>query len=226
MRGALGGLAVLILVLLGAGVVPAQAADELGLSADGQTWSNHLDGPLFDSAARWAPGDVRQAHFYVRNQAADEGTLTVAVETRNAQRLLRHDRIQLSARVGSDPWVDLAPDGQAIRLNGAALPADSVRRVKVRAHFDFGSGNDSQRLRAKWRFRVTLSGVDSDPGEGPTEPTGPVDPGGDDQDQAGGLPNAGAPAVGWWIVVGATAVGVGLALMRGRFGKERQHGTP
>lgn len=208
----------LAVLLLGVMASPAHAADELGLSPDGQTWSGQLSGPLFDPTVRWVPGDARRAQFYVRNQAADSGTLTIAVLSRDLDRLLRDDHLQLSARVGSDAWVDLAPGGQAVRLNAAALPAEAVRKVEVRARFDFASGNRTQRDAVAMDFKVTLSGADSTPVPDPNDPDGTPDPK-DDTD----LPDTGAPPVGWLLVAAGAAIGFGLALMKRRRREEPGH---
>ncbi len=219
----LGRLAALVVLSVSMVSSPAYASDELGLSADGQVWTADLAGPLFDPALRWVPGDVRDAEFFVRNQASDGGRLTVAVETSDRDRLLREKDIRLSARVGSDPWVALAPGGQAFRLNDALLPADAVRMVRVKALFDPASGNRSQRKRLALSFRVTLSGEDAatDPDDGVSDETnGP----GSAQDpiDAGDLPETGAPSVGWLVLAASGLIGFGMALMRRR-NEEEEH---
>lgn len=206
-----------IVLVLSVAVSPVHAADELGLSSDGQTWSVDLAGPLFDQAIRWVPGDERQAEFYVRNQADAGGTLMVAVEAQDPDHLLRQEDMQLSARVGSEPWVELAPIGQAFRLDAAALPAGAVRKVEVKAGFNPASGNRSQRLAASFRFKVTLSGIDpTQVAEQPDEAQNPYTD----------LPKTGAPALAWFILVGGTAIGIGFALRKLAIAEEVSHGTP
>ncbi len=217
MTRSVAGLAAMLVLVLGAAAPPAQAADELGLSPDGRTWSAGLPGPLFDPKVRWVPGDARRADFYVRNQAADGGTLTVAVQTQDPDRLLGAKDIRLSARVGSDGWVDLAPGGQAFRLNDATLPADAIRKVTVKARFDPTSGNRSQRKSVALSFRVTLVDAASDPNPDPDVS--------DETGEPSDLPDAGAPAVGWFLVAGGVAIGVGLALIKRRRREESAHGT-
>ncbi|KQZ70126.1 hypothetical protein ASD66_10700 [Nocardioides sp. Root151] len=194
----------------------AHAADELGVSRDGRTWADHLDGSLFDSRLLWVPGDVRTAAFYVRNQADDAGTLTISVESRDPDRLLRDDDLRIETRVGDQGWVALEQRDGAHRWEHSALPAGDSRRVQVRASFDPASANDSQRDHVGFRFMVTLA--DADAGAGPGDDGGDGLPG-------AGLPDTGAPAVGWTLVVAGIAIGTGLALMkRGRRG-ETGHGT-
>ena len=61
-------------------VAASAQTDRLGLSSDGVTFAETLKKPLFDSAIRWVPGDVRVATFYVRNQAETAGNLQVAIK--------------------------------------------------------------------------------------------------------------------------------------------------
>src|SRR5688500_5683454 len=58
---------------------PAVAADEIGLSSDGGSWSSTLAQPLFDPAFRWVPGDHETASFWVRNESDDSALLDVAI---------------------------------------------------------------------------------------------------------------------------------------------------
>lgn len=221
------GLAVLLVAILSLSASPAQAADELELSSDGQSWSGQLPGPLFDPALRWVPGDDRHAEFYVRNQADDGGTVTIAVDSPDQDQSVLVRDIRLSARIGSESWVDLAPMGEAFRLNAAALPADAVRKLTVRARFDPASGNRSQQSAVALSYTVTLSDAastsdpDDEAADGTDQPT--------DSDAAqnlngaADLPNTGAPAVGWLLVAAGVAVGVGLALMKRRRREDSAH---
>ncbi len=212
-------------------VPTAQAAGELGLSWDGRTWLEQLSEPMFDPAARWVPGDVGTKAFHVRNQSESGANLNIAVVTRDDDGLLRHEDIGLSARVGAGDWVDLKRTDKNFKLNSDALPVGESRKVDVRAHFDFASPNRSQRKQLALQFRVVLSDakVSPDDFEGPGdvngEPIVPVDPGNVDDDSKGPLPNTGAPAVGWFIIAGGIAIGIGLALIKRRKREEPEHAT-
>ncbi len=229
----------------------AQAADEVGLSWDGSTWSEQLSEPMFDPAARWVPGDVGTKVFHVRNQAESGAILTIAVATRDDDGLLRYEDIRLSARVGTEDWMDLESTEQNFRLSNDALPAGESRKVEVRAHFDFASPNRSQNKQLALKFIVTLTdaqaspGGPGDPGEveptapetpgqgeptdpgtpGEGEPTDPGRPGDVDDGSKEPLPNAGAPAVGWVIVAAGVAIGSGLTLITRRKREETEHDT-
>ncbi len=206
----------------------AQAADELGLSWDGHTWAEQLSEPVFDPAALWVPGDVGAKTFHVRNQAESGAILTIAVNTRDDDDLLRNEDIKLSARVGTEDWVDLKQTEQNFRLSNDELPAGESRKIEVKADFDFASPNRSQQKQLALNFRVTLSDAQASPDdhEGPgddDESTGPGDTGGVDDEANGPLANAGAPAVGWVIVAGGVAIGAGLRLITRRKRKETEH---
>lgn len=201
----------------------AHAADELDLSWDGQTWSKQLSQPMFDAKARWVPGDVGTKSFYVRNQGESGANLTIAVVARDDDGLLRFQDIQLSARVGAEDWVALETTERNFRLNNDILPAGEARKVEVRAQFDFGSPNRSQREQLTLKFRVTLSdsrASSEDPGNPEPNPPGDGDDGSD-----GSLPNSGAPAVGWVIVAAGVLMGSGATLIKKRKREETGHDT-
>lgn len=208
-------------LLLASITVPsaAHADDEIGLSWDGQNWSSRLDGSLFDGSVRWVPGDVRTAAFHVRNQAGDGATVAIAVESTDRDRLLRSDDLQLEARVGGAEWVEVDRVGTRFRINESVLGAGESSRVQVRATFDPAATNQSQRSELRMRFRVVLSDADAAPGNGNEGETGDRD-----DTVTGALPDTGAPAVGWLILLGGTMLGVGLALLRRR--EEETDGTP
>lgn len=207
----------MITLLLSLAPTSAHAADELGVSWDGQSWSGSLSGSLFDPSVRWVPGDVRTNAFHVRNQASDAGNLTIWVEGRDEDRLLRDGDIHLSAKVGSESWVPLARTGTQFRLNSDELSVGDSRKVEVRASFDPVSTNASQHEELALRFQVTLADARANGGgDDPVDST-------DDSD--GLLPNTGAPGVGWLVVAAGAAIGVGLALMKRRGGEgEERHG--
>ncbi len=172
----------------------AAAADEIGLSRDGRTWSAELAEPLFDPAFRWVPGDVETASFLVRNQAADTGDLTIDVIGTRVDTLLETGDLEVATRAGDGDWVAVSEPGTH-RLSRTTVAAGAQERVDVRVSFDPASTNASQLTQLALRFTVRLS--DSRAGS---------DAG------AGLLPDTGAPRVAGLLVVAVGAVVGGLVL--------------
>ncbi|QIX26923.1 hypothetical protein ncot_10140 [Nocardioides sp. JQ2195] len=198
---------------------PAVAADEVGVSWDGQSWSSHLAEPLFDPSVRWVPGDVREVSFFVRNQASDAGHLTISVESRDRDHLLRNGDIDLSAKVGRDRRVRLEQTDRTFRLSSDSLSGGESRRIRIRASYDPTSTNATQRDDLALSFRVTLADASATNGGAVTDGSP------DESDRL--LPGTGAPATGWLIVTAGVGMGVGAALMRRKDRKEAGtgHGT-
>ncbi|HET6153921.1 MAG TPA: hypothetical protein VFE15_13285 [Marmoricola sp.] len=136
---------------------PASAAPQIGLSADGQTWSATLPAPLFDAADLWVPGDMRTASFYVRNQAADSGTLSVTAVVGDPDKLLDHRDVALQVRRDSGPWVSLPAGTTARPFGDQALAAAAQARIDIRAELLPSSPNRSQTTALHLDFRVGLT---------------------------------------------------------------------
>ncbi len=211
----------------------AHAANEMGLSWDGGTWSGQLTGPMFDPALLWVPGDVETKTFHVRNGADSGANLTIELITQDDDGLLRNADVALSARVGAEDWVDLERTEENFQLNRDALPAGESRTVDVRTRFNFDSPNRSQRKNVSLQFRVTLSEaqtvpeVPGDPGDVDPAPPVAVDPddvnAGTDTKPKDSLPNAGAPTIGWAIVAAGILIGAGLTLISRRTREDTGH---
>lgn len=205
------------MLLLGLVSAPVHAADQLALSRDGQHWSAQLPGSLFDPAVRWVPGDRRTESFFVRNTTSDRGELAISVHSTDPDRLLTRDDVVLEVRVGDRAWRTLDGARRSVKLDSSTLAGGEQTRVSVRASFRPDAGNRTQRDSLGLDFAVRLS--DAGAGDG-----GDDDDGG--QDDGGGLlPDTGARAAGWMLVVAGAAVGVGLALMRRNNGKEAADAT-
>lgn len=197
------GAAVGSFVAIAVTIPPALAADELGLSRDGQVWSAQLRGPLFDPHVRWVPGDERVEAFFVRNQASDGADLAIAVSSADRDRLLARDDITVAARVGGSAWTPLDRVDGHYPLSTRVIASGGTERVQVRAAFDPASTNQSQTKHLRLDFRVVLSAAAA--GDG----------GDDDSDTAGGvLPDTGAPQMGWALLAAAAMIGTGAALVR------------
>ena len=194
-------------LLLGAGASPAAAADQIGLSRDGRSWSSTLGTPVFDPAVRWVPGDVRQARFYVRNQAAQSGLLSLQIDVRDPDSLLAGDDVRLQVRRDSGAWTPVRADGRSVLVGGAQLAPATSTRVEVRATFVAGSPNPSQRTELELGFSVALVEQNSD-----VEPPG------------GFLPQTGGIALVWVRVgFGLLALGAGILIALRRTHRRKDH---
>jgi len=194
---------------------PAVAADEIGLSNDGTSWSPSLPQPLFDPAFRWVPGDSETASFYVRNQGPTSALLTVEARSADTDELLENEDIMLRARADGGDWVDLENGTASESLNAQSIGRGGVVRVDVNVTFDPASTNQAQAKQVRLSFAVTLADAleDAD-GDGPSDEGGSGGGSNDDSgDLAGIIPDAGSPLGPLFVGVGATLLGVGLALV-------------
>lgn len=180
---------------------PAAAADELGLSTDGATWSSSIDTPLFDEAVRWVPGDERSSTFYVRNQGGTAGDLTVDVTSGRVGDLMASEDLRITARGGGGDWASVDEPGTRRLLSRPDIADGAVVPITVSVAFDATSTNTTQLQAATFRLTVNLA-------ESAAE-------GGEDVDPGGLLPDTGAPST-WIVGVGALLVGVGAALANRR----------
>lgn len=193
------------------GAAPAAAGDDVGLSIDGHHWSNEVTRPLLDPSLHWVPGDRRSASFYVRDQGPTGAHLTIAVETRDPDRLLADHDIALRARVASGTWRSLDNGQDAVSLLDGPLARGGTVRVDVRVRFRWSSGNTAQvdQLPLDFVVRLTQAGIG--------DRTGP--------DTGGGfLPGTGSAVESWLVLLGAAllASGGGLVLTHRR--RERIRG--
>lgn len=197
--------------LLAAPMSSAAAEDEVVVSPDGEIWSDVLPAPLFGDAVRWVPGDVRTASFHVRNQADSQAGHAMAVETVGADGQLIARDMSLSGRSGAGGWVDLHQVGQRFAIDDHTVGAGEQTRVQVRAAFDPASTNQSQREQVMLRFRLVLTEASAAAGDSDNQSQSQSPSQG-----AGLLPETGAPAVGWLLLIAAALVGTGAALVRSR----------
>lgn len=200
--------------LLGAAVAPASAADEIGLSRDGERWGDSLTQPLFDPDTLWVPGDSRTVSFYVRNQADSRATLTTTVRTGDRDALLANDHITLRARAGGR-WIPLRNGKPSPELTDASLRPGAPVKVEVQAAFDPRATNATQADSLRLMFEVRLTEVTTADADQPD----------DDPDDSGGwLPRTGAglAVTVLWIAGMLMAVGAVLALA-GRREREQEH---
>jgi hypothetical protein len=185
------------LALLAAG--PAWAADELGVSRDGTTWTADLTDPLFAPSLRWVPGDHQQSSFLARNQSDDPATLEVSVEGTSVHSLLETGDFHVSARGGSGSWMTVSEPGTHTIVQSTRLAPGREERITVAIDFDPQSPNLSERKRLDLRLEVRL-----------TQRSG--------QAQGGsGLPGTGGPYLAILVVATAlTAVGAAASIRHRR----------
>jgi hypothetical protein len=202
-------------VLVAAVPSAAVAADEIGLSKDGSSWSTTLSQPLFDPNFRWVPGDDETSSFFVRNQGPSGAALTISAISQDTDQLLSNEDIDLFARADDGPWVELQNGVASTALTQRAITQGGIARIDVRARFDPVSVNQSMTKRLPLRFVVTLA--EAFPSSGSTGRDDNDDDDGDDTSGSrrdGDLPGAGSslsPAPLW---VAAMLIGGGLALAK------------
>lgn len=197
---------------------PAAAADEIGLSVDGVSWSSSLTQPLFDPAFLWVPGDDETSSFYVRNQGPTGAELTVAVRSADSDKLLADDDISLWARVGGGSWTRL-DNGSA---SSALIAPGSATRVDVRVRFAPASLNQSESKSLHLSFGITLaeapSGGTTDDSDG-----GDQSDDSDDSDDESVLPGAGSAADPSWLWLAAGLICGGTIFVRRPRRKDPAH---
>lgn len=181
---------------------PAAAADELGLSRDGTTWSSSIDTPLFGTSIRWVPGDSRTAVFYVRNQGGTPGDLTVDVTSSGPGNLMESEDLRITAKGGGGNWVSVNEPGTRRLLSTPDIADSATVPITVSVAFDADSVNTTQLRSTSLRLNVNLSESASEPIE-------------NDGLLGGLLPDTGAPST-WIVGAAALLLGMGAALLRRR----------
>ncbi|MEX0428699.1 hypothetical protein AB3X52_13805 [Nocardioides sp. DS6] len=183
---------------------PARAAaDPVGLSADGRSWSNDLPTPLFNPALRWVPGESRTSALWVRNRGATDAALAVTMRVGDAGGLLTPGAVSLAFRAQGGSWHDARP-GERVSLG--RLASGAVRRVEVRASLAWAAGNDTMRRRLDFDVVVRLDGAPAAGAAAAQPDTG--------DDGGGRLPDTGNPVQWWLVAAGALSVGIGTELTR------------
>lgn len=184
---------------------PAAAAEELGISSDGVTFTPTFHGPLFDSAIRWVPGDSRDATFYVRNQGGATARMSVDILGDHVGDLLGSGDLTIMASAGGE--TGSTTDGEERRL--ITLPgvaADEIVPVTISVDFDFSAPNDTQLRSSDLNFRINLSQTSAVLGEGAEAA----------EDDDGLLPDTGARSPLWLAALAAICIGSGAALISRR----------
>lgn len=186
----------------------AHAADEIGISRDGTSWSSNLDEPLFDPGLRWVPGDTRTSSFFVRNQGPSGSAITIEVRSLDSDELLADDDIHLRARAAEGAWVDLRNGVTSTRLTDETIERGAAVRVDVNATFDGASTNQSQVRRLAIAFRVRLADAAAgEPGDGDLDGAAPSA-----GDTVGDLPDTGSATMRWMLAGGLGLVLAGVLL--------------
>ncbi|MBM0123177.1 hypothetical protein [Pimelobacter simplex] len=195
---------------VGVAAAPAHADDEIGLSRDGLTWVPALTTPLYEAGFTWVPGDVEERSFRVRNDGPSAGELLVDVVASDPQALLASPDFLLEARVGSGPWVEVAPGTTRLQPAVLDVPRGADTSVTVRGTFRAETTGHMDEI-APFDVRVTLS---EDGDIGGEEDEGGGDDGDDGEVAGGALPDTGGRfGVGvLWLAAGL--IGAGIALVR------------
>lgn len=188
--------------LMLAAAPPASAADEIGLSRNGVTFSSSISGTLFDSGFIWVPGDVESETFYVRNQGNATARLTVDIIGEQVSDLIASGDLHVTATSGSaSTTVSDADEHRLLTIPG--VDADQIVPVTVRVAFDEASTNETQLLASDLNFRINLKQTSAVLGEG-------------EEDDDGLLPDTGAQTPLWLAALAAICIGTGAALISRR----------
>ena len=203
MKQPLGRLVGMGLILASTSASPALAAGELGLSLDGTHWSQSISTPLFDPSFRWVPGDSEVETFFVRNQGASPGDLTIGLLSPAASDLIDSGDLHVTAKGGGGAWTTVSQSGTHRLLSATDIAEGQVSPIKVTVSFDSTSTNATQLLASELTFRITLSG--SAP-----------------RNDAADLPDTGAPDLALYAALSAILVGTGLGFVRRRNEAQRE----
>ena len=187
------------LVLIG---TPASAADEIGLSRNGTTFSSSLPGSLFDPAFIWVPGDVESETFYVRNQGEGTARLTVDILGQQASDLIESGDLHVTASSGSKS-ATVSDAGTHRLLTIPGVDTDEIVPITVTVAFDEASTNETQLLSSDLKFRINLKQTSAVLGE-------------EEDDGNGLLPDTGAQSPLWLAALAAISIGSGAALISRR----------
>lgn len=236
---------VLLTAVLAAAAQPVASADEenesvVALSPDGLHWSAALEAPLFDSALRWVPGDVRTAQFWVRNNHPDRGRLTVDVERVQRDSLIRTGSLQISARAGGRAWSTVAAGGLQELLNDDDLASGEPVPIEIRVRMDDDAPNGTMVLSTDLDLSVTVADAEvvagesgenesgggntdesSGSGEGSTGSDSSESSDGSDGSADGFLPATGSDIPPWLPPLGFVLLGSGAFLLARRRREEQ-----
>jgi len=217
-----------MVMLVVAGVVAlfpgtAWAADELGLSKDGVTFSPTLTQPLFDPNFIWVPGCTETASFWVRNQSPDHATLDVAIIGGDVvDSLIQTGDLAITVAAADGSGSTTTTTGRHILIASRPVAPGRTERINVTVAFDPASNNVSQEAAYNFRFEVRLTHEDASEGGGKddsdsddSDDNSNDSDNGDDSDNSGAgddrtgsLPGTGGPV--WWLLpAGLLGVGVG-----------------
>lgn len=198
-HGALVAVAALVLLLIAA-AANADESDrqEAGVSLDGRTYQEALEGPLFEDEVTWSPGQEKVSRFWVRGPADETGDLTIALDAGGIERLLESGRLRIAARAGGQSWRPVPADKALLLTDSPA--ADGVP-VTVRVALAADAPDATKVSGSDFALRVNL---------GDTQVVGPIDVPDDPMAVGSG------EAATWWVVpLGLILLSAG-ALLYGR----------
>ncbi|WP_229051181.1 hypothetical protein [Aeromicrobium sp. Leaf350] len=174
----------------------------VSVSADGATFVPQLQIDLFDTSLRWVPGDVREATFMVRNDAAADARMDITLVQKGLPAAAA-EHVLVSADVPSvtdGPTVDgLANDPL---LNRSLLAAGGAVPVTVRVQISPDAPDSAQLLQHDFALLVTLSTITSASAAVST-----------DAPETQALPDTGSADLTVLAVLASISIGVGAALL-------------
>lgn len=189
-----------VVLLLVASVAHARDDSEkqvAGVSLDGTTYQESLDGPLFADEVSWAPGDLRVSRFWVRGPSDETGDLTIGLDATAVERLIESGRLKVAARTGGLPWRAVRP-GKPLLLTDS--PAKGGVPVSVRVILTAEAPEDARVNGSDLALTVKL---------GDTQVVGATR-------SEGGMVTGQGEAATWWVVPLGLILLSGGALLYGR----------
>lgn len=211
-------LIVLIAAALLALAAPANATnDEIGLSADGHTFTSSLPA-LFEPDLRIIPGVEVTRSFYVRNQSSERAYLQVDTGEASGPLVELGELTATASSAGSTATtITLAPHTRL--LEGGLLDPGQVVKIDITLALPADSENPSQSLAGRLGFSVRLSQSEAVLAPSGPQPSGPQQ-GGESKGAVAGhpgiLPSTGSAVSQKLVLFAASMIGIGLALLRRR----------
>lgn len=199
---------------------PESDSNALQVSLDGTTWTDSIVSPLFDPEVRWVPGDVRTSIFYVRNNKAEAGDLSLVLERPLRDALLETSFLTIAARAGDGPWTEVSTGGRQELIDSEKTAAGDEVAVELRASFAADALNTTMVLPTDLDLRLTLTqaGIvaDATSTDGDGNPTAVGGSNASSGPDAGSLPDTGSPLRPWVLPLALLLLGAGAVLVARR----------
>lgn len=193
---------------------PSHLSPGVSLSSNGSVWAPDLTSPLFDPGTRWVPGDRRQASFFVRNDGEADAELAVTIRAEDSNGLIAGNAVDLTVSTPHRPGA-APPAGTPTTLG--RLARGSAERIDIAAVFHGAATNATMRKLLRFTVVVDLAGTPTG-ATNATSATGQVSEGrppneADPAPRTGLLAYTGSEQLWALLVVGLTALAIGLATL-------------